>query len=125
MMELELVYWHWLVLGMLLVGFEIFVPSFTVLWFGLGAVVVAVVVLSFVPVEIQLILTDLQFVLVDLKHLLQSHPVQCLVLIHRKHLHPRHLHLIDFAVWLLDLQYPDTVAVLQIPCTDPYIPDTK
>ncbi len=40
-MELELVYWHWLVLGMLLVGFEIFVPSFTVLWFGLGAVVVA------------------------------------------------------------------------------------
>lgn len=41
MMELELVYWHWLVLGMLLVGFEIFMPSFTVLWFGLGAVVVA------------------------------------------------------------------------------------
>lgn len=40
-MELELVYWHWLVLGMLLVGFEIFMPSFTVLWFGLGAVVVA------------------------------------------------------------------------------------
>jgi len=41
MVELELAYWHWLVLGMLLVGFEIFVPSFTVLWFGLGAVVVA------------------------------------------------------------------------------------
>ena len=40
-MELELVYWHWLVLGMLLVGFEIFVPRFTVLWFGWGAVVVA------------------------------------------------------------------------------------
>ena len=40
-MELELAYWHWLVLGMLLVGFEIFIPSFTVLWFGLGAVVVA------------------------------------------------------------------------------------
>lgn len=41
MMELELAYWHWLVLGMLLVGFEIFIPSFTVLWFGLGAFVVA------------------------------------------------------------------------------------
>ncbi|PCH85373.1 MAG: hypothetical protein COB26_11910 [Piscirickettsiaceae bacterium] len=34
-------YWHWLVLGMVLIGFEIFLPSFTVLWFGLGALVVA------------------------------------------------------------------------------------
>lgn len=38
MMNIE--YWHWLVLGMLLIGFEIFIPSFTVLWFGLGALVV-------------------------------------------------------------------------------------
>jgi len=40
-MELDVAYWHWLVLGMLLVAFEIFIPSFTVLWFGLGAFVVA------------------------------------------------------------------------------------
>jgi len=41
MMEFEIAYWHWLVLGMILVGFEIFIPSFTVLWFGLGAFVVS------------------------------------------------------------------------------------
>ena len=39
-MEFELLYWHWLVFGMLLVAAEIFIPSFTVLWFGLGALVV-------------------------------------------------------------------------------------
>jgi len=41
MIEFEILYWHWLVLGMLLIGFEIFIPSFTVLWFGLGAMVVS------------------------------------------------------------------------------------
>ncbi|MGB1428716.1 MAG: NfeD family protein [Cycloclasticus sp.] len=41
MMGIGLAYWHWLVLGMVLIGFEIFLPSFTVLWFGLGALVVA------------------------------------------------------------------------------------
>jgi membrane protein implicated in regulation of membrane protease activity len=33
-------YWHWLVLGMVLAGIEIFVPSFTILWFGVGALLV-------------------------------------------------------------------------------------
>jgi len=42
-MDIQLLYWHWLVLGMLLVVAEIFVPSFTVLWFGLGALLVGVV----------------------------------------------------------------------------------
>jgi len=42
-MAFELVSWHWLVLGIFLVIMEIFVPSFTVLWFGLGALVVGVV----------------------------------------------------------------------------------
>jgi membrane protein implicated in regulation of membrane protease activity len=42
-MELELAYWHWLVLGIALVVFEIFIPSFTVFWFGLGAIVVGIV----------------------------------------------------------------------------------
>lgn len=41
---MEIEYWHWLVMGMLLIGFEIFIPSFTVLWFGLGALLVAGVV---------------------------------------------------------------------------------
>ena len=35
--------WHWLVLGIALCVAEIFVPSFTLLWFGLGAFVVALV----------------------------------------------------------------------------------
>ena len=39
-MDFELLYWHWLVLGMLLVVGEIFIPSFTIFWFGLGAIVV-------------------------------------------------------------------------------------
>lgn len=33
-------WWHWLVFGMALAMLEIFVPSFTLLWFGLGAVLV-------------------------------------------------------------------------------------
>ena len=40
-MELGIAYWHWLVLGMLLIVAEIFVPSFTIFWFGLGAVLVS------------------------------------------------------------------------------------
>lgn len=42
---MDIQYWHWLVLGMVLIGFEIFIPSFTVLWFGLGALVVALALL--------------------------------------------------------------------------------
>lgn len=39
---MALAYWHWLVFGMLLVVFEIFIPSFTALWFGLGALIVGI-----------------------------------------------------------------------------------
>jgi membrane protein implicated in regulation of membrane protease activity len=42
-MDIQLLYWHWLIIGMLLVVAEIFIPSFTVLWFGLGALVVGLV----------------------------------------------------------------------------------
>ncbi len=44
-MSVQLLYWHWLVLGMLLVAGEIFIPSFTIFWFGLGAIVVGLVML--------------------------------------------------------------------------------
>ena len=44
-MNFTLLYWHWLVLGMILIIAEIFVPSFTIFWFGLGAVIVAVLLL--------------------------------------------------------------------------------
>lgn len=39
-MELQILYWHWLVFGMLLVMAELFIPSFTIVWFGLGALLV-------------------------------------------------------------------------------------
>ncbi|MDA8651449.1 NfeD family protein [Porticoccaceae bacterium] len=42
-MDIEVLYWHWLVVGLVLVVLEIFLPSFTVLWFGLGAMVVGIV----------------------------------------------------------------------------------
>ena len=33
-------YWHWLVFGMILILAELFIPSFTIFWFGLGAMAV-------------------------------------------------------------------------------------
>jgi membrane protein implicated in regulation of membrane protease activity len=39
-------YWHWIVFGMVLVIAELFVPSFTIFWFGLAAVAVGVVLLA-------------------------------------------------------------------------------
>jgi hypothetical protein len=41
MADIILVSWHWLVLGMLLIIAELFIPSFTIFWFGLGALLVA------------------------------------------------------------------------------------
>lgn len=35
--------WHWMAFGMLLILAEIFLPSFTALWFGLGACLVALI----------------------------------------------------------------------------------
>ena len=40
-------WWHWLVLGMALIGLELVVPSFTIIWFGLGAVIVSIVLAIF------------------------------------------------------------------------------
>lgn len=37
---MELLYWHWLVFGMVLIIAEVFIPSFTIFWFGLGALLV-------------------------------------------------------------------------------------
>ena len=44
-MEFRLLYWYWLVFGMILIIAEIFIPSFTIFWFGLGAILVAGVLL--------------------------------------------------------------------------------
>ncbi len=37
---MELAWWHWLVLGMVLVGLEMLVPTFFLMWFGMGALLV-------------------------------------------------------------------------------------
>lgn len=39
-MNIEILYWHWIVFGIGLMLLEIVLPSFTALWFGAGAVVV-------------------------------------------------------------------------------------
>lgn len=55
-MGIQVAYWHWLVLGMLLIISEIFVPNFTIVWFGLAAIVVAglMLVLPELPLTWQL-----------------------------------------------------------------------
>ena len=40
-MEFKLLYWYWLVFGMILIIAELFIPSFTIFWFGLAAILVA------------------------------------------------------------------------------------
>lgn len=42
-----MLYWHWLTLGLLLILAELFIPSFTIFWFGLGALVVGGLLLLF------------------------------------------------------------------------------
>lgn len=38
-----MLYWHWLIVGVALILAELAVPSFTIFWFGLGALIVAAV----------------------------------------------------------------------------------
>lgn len=62
-MDIQMLYWHWLVLGILLIIGEIFIPSFTILWFGLGALVVAVAALMFdMPFSMQVLVWTLSSV---------------------------------------------------------------
>ena len=37
---MQIEWWHWIVAGFCLIGLELVVPSFTIIWFGLGALVV-------------------------------------------------------------------------------------
>lgn len=54
---MEFAYWHWLVLGIGLVIIEIFLPSFTVFWFGLGAMIVGIVLWLFPEMALTIQLT--------------------------------------------------------------------
>lgn len=44
---MEILYWYWLAFGAALIVLEIFIPSFTIFWFGLGAILVGMVMLVF------------------------------------------------------------------------------
>lgn len=44
MAEFQLLWWHWIVLGLALVLLELAVPTFFLVWFGAGAIVVGVTV---------------------------------------------------------------------------------
>jgi len=37
---MQLEWWYWIVAGFCLIGLELLVPSFTIIWFGMGALVV-------------------------------------------------------------------------------------
>ena len=43
-MNIELLYWHWILLGIILMISEIFLASFFVIWFGTAAVVTGLLV---------------------------------------------------------------------------------
>ncbi len=45
-MEFELLYWHWIVLGIILMLSEIFLGSFFIFWFGAAALSVGVTMLT-------------------------------------------------------------------------------
>ena len=40
-MGVQAAYWHWLIFGMLLILSELFIPNFTIVWFGLAAIAVS------------------------------------------------------------------------------------
>jgi len=44
---MEWLWWHWVVLGIVLMLLELAVPAFFLMWFGLGAVVVGLLMLVF------------------------------------------------------------------------------
>ncbi len=44
---MSILWWHWLIVGMVLIGLELVVPSFTIIWFGLGAILVSIVLAIF------------------------------------------------------------------------------
>jgi membrane protein implicated in regulation of membrane protease activity len=39
---MQIVWWYWIIAGFCLIGLELIIPSFTIIWFGLGALVVGI-----------------------------------------------------------------------------------
>jgi membrane protein implicated in regulation of membrane protease activity len=40
---MQIEWWHWIIAGFCLIGLELIVPSFTIIWFGFGALVVGAI----------------------------------------------------------------------------------
>ncbi len=57
-MNFEIVYWHWVALGLLLMAVEIFLLSFTIFWFGIAAIIIGLLLFLFpaMSLAIQIIL---------------------------------------------------------------------
>ena len=51
-MAIEMLWWQWVLLGMGLMILEMFLPSFIALWFGLGAIVVGLIVWLFPQMDV-------------------------------------------------------------------------
>jgi inner membrane protein len=49
----SILWWHWIVLGIILMLLEIVVPSFTIFWFGLGAVVTGLLLAVFPEISLK------------------------------------------------------------------------
>lgn len=47
---MEFVWWHWIVIGFILVGAELLVPAFYLIWFGLGALLLGLV-MTIIPLS--------------------------------------------------------------------------
>lgn len=41
---MKLEWWYWIAAGLVLIGLELVIPSFTIIWFGLGALLVGILV---------------------------------------------------------------------------------
>jgi hypothetical protein len=44
---MTILWWHWLSFGLVLISAELFIPSFTIIWFGLGACLVGLFLVVF------------------------------------------------------------------------------
>jgi hypothetical protein len=41
---MKIEWWYWVLSGLVLIGLELVIPSFTIIWFGLGALLVGILV---------------------------------------------------------------------------------
>ena len=76
---MSVVWWHWVAMGMVLVGLELIVPSFTIIWFGLGAILVGAItaLLPGIPLSGQILLwtvTSIMFTIIWFRYFRQRGP---------------------------------------------------